>query len=156
MTATWEDRVSGRTCPFDRPRADYDDQIYLVRKLSVSSLFLARNQTYRGHCMLIFDLGHVLRIDQLSPEAWAAQATDIKLAQTAVFAAVAPDHINVASLGNVVPHLHWHIVPRYKNDPRWGDPIWTPNMPTTRLAESEYAELAAKIAAAVDRQIRAG
>lgn len=35
-----------------------------------------------------------------------------------------PDKINLASLGNVVPHLHWHIIPRYKNDTHFPNPIW--------------------------------
>jgi diadenosine tetraphosphate (Ap4A) HIT family hydrolase len=35
-----------------------------------------------------------------------------------------PDKINLASLGNVVPHLHWHIIPRYKNDRHFPNPIW--------------------------------
>lgn len=36
----------------------------------------------------------------------------------------APDKINLASLGNFVPHLHWHIIPRYKNDTHFPNPIW--------------------------------
>jgi hypothetical protein len=32
--------------------------------------------------------------------------------------------MNYELLGNTDPHLHWHIVPRYKTDPRWGQPIW--------------------------------
>lgn len=35
-----------------------------------------------------------------------------------------PDKINLASLGNVVPHLHWHIIARYKNDRHFPNPIW--------------------------------
>lgn len=35
-----------------------------------------------------------------------------------------PDKINLASLGNVVPHLHWHIIPRYKDDRHFPFPIW--------------------------------
>lgn len=35
-----------------------------------------------------------------------------------------PDKMNLASLGNVVPHLHWHIIPRYKNDTHFPNPIW--------------------------------
>ncbi|MDQ5920599.1 MAG: hypothetical protein QG673_655 [Pseudomonadota bacterium] len=35
-----------------------------------------------------------------------------------------PDKINIASLGNVVPHLHWHIIPRYINDKHYPNPIW--------------------------------
>lgn len=34
------------------------------------------------------------------------------------------DKINIASLGNMVPHLHWHIIGRYKNDKHFPNPIW--------------------------------
>lgn len=37
---------------------------------------------------------------------------------------LAPDKINLASLGNMVPHLHWHIIPRYIDDPHFPLPIW--------------------------------
>lgn len=35
-----------------------------------------------------------------------------------------PDKINLASLGNVVPHLHWHVIPRWKDDCNFPRPIW--------------------------------
>ena len=35
-----------------------------------------------------------------------------------------PDKINLASFGNVVPHLHWHIIPRFFNDTHYPNPIW--------------------------------
>jgi len=35
-----------------------------------------------------------------------------------------PDKINLASLGNVVPHLHWHVIPRWTDDSHFPDPIW--------------------------------
>src|SRR5690606_22376746 len=35
-----------------------------------------------------------------------------------------PDKINIASLGNQTPHLHWHIMPRWKEDPWFPDSIW--------------------------------
>jgi diadenosine tetraphosphate (Ap4A) HIT family hydrolase len=37
---------------------------------------------------------------------------------------MAPDKINLASLGNVVPHLHWHVIPRYRDDKHFPEPIW--------------------------------
>tara|TARA_B110000495_G_C22636186_1_gene378044 strand:- start:63 stop:353 length:291 start_codon:yes stop_codon:yes gene_type:complete len=36
-----------------------------------------------------------------------------------------PLKINLASLGNQVPHLHWHIIPRYEDDPYFPDSIWS-------------------------------
>jgi len=38
---------------------------------------------------------------------------------------IKPDKINVASLGNYVPHLHIHIIPRYEDDSWWPDSIWS-------------------------------
>jgi diadenosine tetraphosphate (Ap4A) HIT family hydrolase len=73
---------------------------------------------------LIFDTRHASRLDQLTAEEWAAFGTDLHNAQNAVMRAVQPDHMNLESLGNIVPHLHWHILPRYRTDPRWGSPIW--------------------------------
>ena len=35
-----------------------------------------------------------------------------------------PDKINLANLGNITPHLHWHVTPRYQDDPHFPNPIW--------------------------------
>lgn len=43
----------------------------------------------------------------------------------------APDKINIAALGNMVPQLHLHHVARYKNDISWPNPIWG-NKPSTK------------------------
>jgi diadenosine tetraphosphate (Ap4A) HIT family hydrolase len=39
---------------------------------------------------------------------------------------LAPTKINLAALGNVVPHLHWHVVARYLWDSRFPAPLWAP------------------------------
>lgn len=35
-----------------------------------------------------------------------------------------PDKINLASFGNVVPHLHWHVIPRWFDDRFFPEPVW--------------------------------
>jgi diadenosine tetraphosphate (Ap4A) HIT family hydrolase len=37
-----------------------------------------------------------------------------------------PDKINLASLGNVVPHVHWHVIARFADDSHFPDSIWAP------------------------------
>jgi diadenosine tetraphosphate (Ap4A) HIT family hydrolase len=44
--------------------------------------------------------------------------------ETAVRAVFAPDKINLASFGNMAPHLHWHIIPRFNNDAHFPEPVW--------------------------------
>lgn len=49
-----------------------------------------------------------------------------------------PTKVNLASLGNVVPHLHWHVVARYDWDSRFPAPLWVSaqqQAPAQRLAE---------------------
>lgn len=63
--------------------------------------------------------------------------------------------MNYASLGNVVPHLHLHLVPRNRTDPRWGGPIYTTaqsEMTVTRLGEPEYRGFAAALRQVLDAQ----
>lgn len=40
-----------------------------------------------------------------------------------------PDKVNLAALGNQVPHLHWHIIPRWRDDSHFPDPIWSASAP---------------------------
>jgi diadenosine tetraphosphate (Ap4A) HIT family hydrolase len=154
----WESLVRGVDCPLDAPRARSNEYHDFVAALSVSSLYLVKNQTYRGQCVLIFDLRHAARPDQLSAQEWQAFCADLFAAQGAMMRTLRPDHLNVESLGNVVPHLHWHIVPRYWSDPRWGAPIWLTSladMADRRLPEPErlalIGELQRALAGGLDR-----
>jgi diadenosine tetraphosphate (Ap4A) HIT family hydrolase len=150
----WEALVNGAGCQMDAPRPASNEHADLVAPLSVSSLYLSKNQTYRGQCALIFDLRHAARPDQLTPAEWAAFCADLYRAQDAVVSVTKPDHVNIESLGNVVPHLHWHIIPRYLGDPRWGMPIWTTPlsaMPDRRLNAADVEGLLGELRAALGR-----
>jgi diadenosine tetraphosphate (Ap4A) HIT family hydrolase len=135
-TSEWEQLLLGHNCPLDAPRARSTSLWEYVLSLEASTLYLAKNQAYRGQCLLILDLRHATRPDQLSAAEWSSFCADLHRAETAVVRAVQPDHINIASLGNVIPHLHWHIIPRYRTDPRWGGPIW-PEEAEHRLTAAE-------------------
>lgn len=37
-----------------------------------------------------------------------------------------PDKMNLASLGNLTPHLHWHVIPRWRDDRHFPGPVWAP------------------------------
>lgn len=148
----WESLVAGAGCPLDSPRPPKNEYWDLVAPLAVSSLYLIKNQTYRGQCQLIFDSRHVARVDQLSRPEWISLASDLFTAQQAIMRVVKADHVNIESLGNVVPHLHWHIIPRYVGDPMWGAPVWQiplDSMPDTRLPDDERAALLALLQKAI-------
>jgi diadenosine tetraphosphate (Ap4A) HIT family hydrolase len=107
---------------------------------------------YRGHGVLVFDPRHVTRLDELASAEWQAYSADLHRVVTAIVAVCRPDHVNVESLGNVVPHLHWHVIPRYKSDARWGAPIWAQTLssqPEHRLAPDDRAVLLEELRAAL-------
>jgi diadenosine tetraphosphate (Ap4A) HIT family hydrolase len=140
----WNDMRRGMRCPFDEPRSTSSHGWDTVGTLSVSTLYLGQNQSYLGHCLLVLDVRHATRPDELPAEEWLKFCADLYTAETAIVRTLDPDHVNIATLGNVVPHLHWHIIPRYRNDPRWGGPIWLTyesDMPDTRLDPSERDKL---------------
>lgn len=148
----WDAMAAGQGCAFDAPRADRTESWDLVARLSASSWYLPANQWYRGHGIVVFDPRHATRLDQLTPEEWLAYAADLQRVVRCVGAVCRPDHFNVESLGNVMPHLHWHVVPRYKDDGRWGQPIWAPDVtaqPERRLAADERQRLLEALRAAL-------
>jgi diadenosine tetraphosphate (Ap4A) HIT family hydrolase len=50
-----------------------------------------------------------------------------------------PTKVNLASLGNVVPHLHWHVIARFDWDGRWPAPVWAPLRESVPDAEARLA-----------------
>jgi diadenosine tetraphosphate (Ap4A) HIT family hydrolase len=57
-----------------------------------------------------------------------------------------PDKVNVASLGNMTPHVHWHVIPRFADDPHFPSPVWAerrraaPDRPERRARAARLAE----------------
>lgn len=148
----WFSLAAGQDCPFDPPRREPNHFWDSVAQLSVSTLCLLKNQLYRGHCILIYDRKHVSRPDQLTAAEWASFSQDAHTAVKTLVEHFRPDHINIESLGSEMPHLHWHLVPRYTEDPRWGGPIWTTTreeMLSQELPEQERARMLRELRTAV-------
>ena len=85
----------------------------------------AEGEAFPGFCRVIWN-AHVSEMSAL-PVADRHHLLDVVNAvETAVRQIVQPDKINLASLGNVVPHLHWHVIPRWHDDSHFPAPVWAP------------------------------
>lgn len=80
---------------------------------------------YPGFCRVILN-AHVREMTDLPPDQRQRLMAVVFAVETAVREVVKPDKINLASLGNVVPHMHWHVIPRWENDRCFPDAIWVP------------------------------
>jgi diadenosine tetraphosphate (Ap4A) HIT family hydrolase len=78
---------------------------------------------YPGYCRVIWT-EHVREMSDLTVAARAHLFSVVCGVERALRDILNPDKINLASLGNQVPHLHWHVVPRFADDPHFPDSIW--------------------------------
>jgi len=88
-------------------------------------VLLVEEVDYPGFCRVILN-AHVKDMTDL-PEADRQRLMQVVFAvEAAVREVLNPDKINLASLGNMVPHLHWHVIPRFADDRHFPDAIWAP------------------------------
>ncbi len=78
---------------------------------------------YPGFCRVIWN-AHVKEMSDLSAADRAHCMTVVLGVEQALRQLLRPDKINLASLGNMVAHLHWHVIPRFADDPHFPQPIW--------------------------------
>ena len=67
---------------------------------------------------------HVAEWTDLALSERAAMMGAVDAVERVLREALAPAKINLASLGNVVPHLHWHVIARFEWDSRFPSPVW--------------------------------
>jgi diadenosine tetraphosphate (Ap4A) HIT family hydrolase len=100
------------------------------------SVVLVDDANYPGFCRVIWR-DHVREMSDLAQEDRLLLNEAVYEVEQAVREVMAPTKINLASLGNVVPHLHWHVIPRYTDDAHFPAPVWAA---AVREADAEVLE----------------
>lgn len=80
---------------------------------------------YPGFCRVILNR-HVAEMTDLADDEQQELMRVVFAVEAVVREVVKPDKINLASLGNMVPHVHWHVIPRWREDRCFPNPIWAP------------------------------
>ncbi len=111
---------------------------------------LADEPDHPGFLRVILD-AHVKEMTDL-PAAARQRLFDVVLAAEAALREVlAPDKVNLASLGNVVPHLHWHVIPRFADDPHFPNAVWGAR--THEAPRPVPADVGGRLGAALTRRL---
>jgi diadenosine tetraphosphate (Ap4A) HIT family hydrolase len=103
-------------------------------------VILADDADYPGFCRVVWD-GHVKEMSDLA-EAERMHLLAVVFATEKILRELLnPDKMNLATLGNQVPHLHWHVIPRFTDDPHFPDPVWAVRRRGSRAAPADRVKL---------------
>jgi diadenosine tetraphosphate (Ap4A) HIT family hydrolase len=116
-----------------------DDRDLRIVELEHSRVILNRDQFFPGYCLL-FTRSHVTELFHLEPEMRAGLMEEVSRVARALNDVFRPTKINYELLGNMVPHIHWHLVPRFASEPLWPRPIWAEPHAELSLAPDEYRQ----------------
>jgi len=102
------------------------------------SVILVDDAAYPGFCRVIWR-EHVREMSDLAQADRLLLNDAVYRVEQAVREVMQPLKVNLASLGNVVPHLHWHVIPRYADDAHFPAPVWA-----QAVRQTDAAALAAR------------
>ena len=127
--------------------------VYRDDKLSV---IIVDDAAYPGFCRVIWN-DHVKEMSELSREDRLTINEAVYQVELALVGVMKPLKVNLASLGNMVPHLHWHLIPRFEDDAQFPSPVWAPAVRTTdetvlAARRALLPQLAAEIARRLEKK----
>jgi diadenosine tetraphosphate (Ap4A) HIT family hydrolase len=101
------------------------DNDYWVSVLTgrFAEVHLERRSVLPGYCLVVWRHGHVAEPTDLGRDAATGYWHEVLAVGRAVQSLFNPVKLNYMMLGNTVPHLHTHVLPRYPDDPAAGGPI---------------------------------
>lgn len=116
-------------------------------------VILVNDPDLPGFCRVIWN-HHVAEMTDLSHGEREHLMSLVFAVEEAVRHVMCPDKVNIAALGNMVPHIHWHVIPRYQGDAFFPGSAWSKRvqeLPLSKLAERQ--QLASQLPAAIKAAI---
>lgn len=137
-----------------RPLAE-DTSIKLIWRGDDCRIILIDDPDLPGFCRVIWN-HHIAEMTDLSYGEREHVMTLVFAVEEAVRHVMHPDKVNVVSLGNMVPHIHWHIIPRYKDDAFFPGSAWSQRTQETSASVlAERKRLAKGLPSAIKSAIAA-
>ena len=130
-------------CLYCTPNELQHELLIKICDMKVSSLFLFKEQSHLGRCVVAFHR-HVNELYELNDEEQALFIHDITDVAKILKKVFSPDKINYGAYSDKLGHLHFHLVPKYRDGLSFGS-TFEMNPRKTYLSEQEYQELVEKI-----------
>jgi diadenosine tetraphosphate (Ap4A) HIT family hydrolase len=126
----------------DRNQVQKDLMIEIC-DLSTSTLFLFKEQTYTGRCIVAYNK-HNVELYELNDNDLLNFMKDVNKVAAVLSKIFKADKINYGAYSDKLPHLHMHLVPKYVDGPDYGG-TFTMNPQKVYLSDGEYADMINKI-----------
>src|SRR5215470_1847694 len=150
--ANWADLVRGIGCAMcEQGRPESDAFGVRIHEGRYSDSYLQRGDVQRGYTVVIWRGRHVSEPTELSEAEAAGYWAEVLTVARALISVYQPLKMNYETLGNSVPHLHTHLIPRFTDDPRPGQPFpLTVQQPDAKEPEAEFWAAAEKLRKLLD------
>jgi diadenosine tetraphosphate (Ap4A) HIT family hydrolase len=132
------------TTPSACPLCQAENEHVLWRDATLR-VILVEDPSYPAYCRVILNR-HVKEMTDLPAEERLHVMQAVFAVEIALRDLLDPDKINLASLGNQVPHLHWHVIPRFGDDAHFPDPVWAARQRVGQAHDVDVSLLARMIA----------
>ncbi len=113
-----------------------------ICELESSKVYLFKEQSHPGR-VIVAHKEHVSEITELTAEERAAYMEDINRVACAMHEIFNPDKVNYGAYGDTGHHLHFHLVPKYKDGYEWGG-VFAMNPGEKTLSDEEYQDMVEK------------
>lgn len=114
-----------------------------ICELKASMVYLFKEQSHEGR-VIVAHKEHVGEIVELTAQERNEFFEDVDKVARALHAAFHPDKVNYGAYGDTVKHLHFHLVPKYKDGFEWGG-VFAMNPAQTYLSDEQYEMVIQKI-----------
>jgi diadenosine tetraphosphate (Ap4A) HIT family hydrolase len=118
---------------------------YLCCELDHSTVYVFKEQSHKGRCIVASKF-HVSELIDLNEEERNGFFADVAIVSKALHKAFQPDKVNYGAYGDTGKHLHFHLVPKYKDETEWAS-TFEMNPGKVMLEDTEYEALAELIRA---------
>jgi len=112
---------------------------HYIADCGLSRAYLADDQFFAGWTILVLKR-HAIELYELTRDERGRLIEEVNELAVCLLKIFRPVKVNYELLGNQVPHVHWHVIPRLLGDPAPRDPVWTVPHATERLPRAALAE----------------
>lgn len=122
---------------------------YFCCEMESSNVYIFKEQSHPGR-VIVAHKKHVSEIIELTDEERNQFFKDINTVSNAIHKVFNPDNVNYGAYGDTGHHLHFHLVPKYKDDFEWNG-VFLMNPGLKIASDAECEEIAKKLRAAMNK-----